>query len=471
MLRKLLSHAAIYGLSAQVPRLAGVLALPLITQYLTPTDYGVAGVVTAYTYAFMLVQSLGLTTVLVNSFAKSPLRYRWVWRQLYGFLAGWSVLYGLLVLGVLYLVVPDEAADNRLNIALLNTLPIMFFLTTDLVGGFYCQLSQRPAPVAMRSFLMGTSLVALNIYLIAYLRMGYMGWFYSAFVAALIGFLYSLSIVLRQRLRPIFNFRWHRIKHSLRVSLPVLPHHLSSFMLDTSDRLVLDLVGVPIRRIGLYNVASSFGIYFMAASHAIVQAATPFYVNLYARTSSLQAALQVRQMTYSLQLLFFAATFTGSLWMKEIFAFLIRNEELQQAYPLAIIILMGYNFRPMYMTVTNLLTFHEHTSKLWRVSAVAGIGNIVLNLVLVPLYGFEMAAYTTFVALMYMGYSGYFLKAYKQLALVRYYPMWWLLATVALLVMVYNLRELEVATKAVVTVLLLVAGMFGLLKYRKYLPV
>jgi O-antigen/teichoic acid export membrane protein len=181
--------------------------------------------------------------------------------------------------------------------------------------------------------------------------------------------------------------------------------------------------------------------------------------------------LQVRQMTYSLQLLFFAATFTGSLWMKEIFAFLIRNEELQQAYPLAIIILMGYNFRPMYMTVTNLLTFHEHTSKLWRVSAVAGIGNIVLNLVLVPLYGFEMAAYTTFVALMYMGYSGYFLKAYKQLALVRYYPMWWLLATVALLVMVYNLRELEVATKAVVTVLLLVAGMFGLLKYRKYLPV
>ena len=67
MLRKLLSHAAIYGLAAQVPRLAGVLALPIITRYLTTTDYGVAGVVTAYVSALGILQSLGLSVVMVNS--------------------------------------------------------------------------------------------------------------------------------------------------------------------------------------------------------------------------------------------------------------------------------------------------------------------------------------------------------------------------------------------------------------------
>jgi O-antigen/teichoic acid export membrane protein len=469
MLRKLLSHAVLYGLAAQVPRLAGVLALPLITQYLTPTDYGVAGVITAYFAAFIFLHSLGFSVVMSNSFVRYPARYQWIWRQLYGFLTGWSVLFGSLVLGVFYLVVPAEAHHDRWAIALLNALPFIFFSTTDLISGMYCQLSQRPLPIALRSFVIGVVHVALNIYFIAYLHMGYMGWFYSAFAAAVVGFLLSFYIVFQQKLWPIFHFKRQRILHTLRVALPVVPHHFANFMLDTSDRLVLDVVGVPIKRIGLYNVASSFGIYFMSASFAVVQAATPFYMKLFAQEKSREAALQVRSMTYSLQLLFFAATFVGSLWMKEVFALLIRNDELQQAYPLAIIILMGYNFRPMYMAVVNLLAYHEHTNKLWRISAVAGIGNIVLNFILVPLYGFEMAAYTTFAALMYMGYSGYFLKAYQRKALVPYYPLWWLLATLVLLAAAYTLREVEVITKAVVTGVGFVMGMLALLRYRKTL--
>ncbi|MDX5419534.1 MAG: oligosaccharide flippase family protein [Hymenobacteraceae bacterium] len=469
MLRKLLSHAAIYGLAAQMPRLAGVLALPLITQFLTPTDYGVAGVISAYFAAFIFVHSLGFSIVMSNSFVKHPARYQWIWRQLYGFLTGWSVFFGLLVMGVFYLVVPAEAYHDRLAIALLNALPIILFSTTDLVSGMYCQLSQRPLPIALRSFIVGIVHVILNIYFIAYLRLGYMGWFYSAFISAVVGFVLSFYIVFEQKLWPIFRFKRQRILHTLRVSLPVVPHHFANFMLDTSDRLVLDAVGVPIKKIGLYNVASSFGIYFMSASFAVVQAATPFYMKLFAKEKSREAALQVRSMTYSLQLLFFGATFLGSLWMKEIFELLIRNGELQQAYPLAIIILMGYNFRPMYLAVVNLLTYHEHTDKLWRISGVAGIGNIVLNFILVPLYGFEMAAYTTFASLMYMGYSGYFLKECKQRILVPYYPMWWMLATVVLLGVVYNLRELELLAKAAVTGIGLLMGTVAMLRYRKTL--
>ncbi|WP_299704686.1 lipopolysaccharide biosynthesis protein [uncultured Pontibacter sp.] len=466
MLRKLLSHAAIYGLAAQAPRLAGVLALPLITQYLTPTDYGVAGVVTAYYSALVTLQSLGFTVVMENSFARHPTRFRWIWRQLYGFLTSWAVLYSLLVMAILYLVVPAEAHENRLLIALLNGVPVLFFIATDLMAGMFCLHSQRPVPVALRSFLMGGINVILTIYFIAGLQMGYMGWFYASTISAAVGFMVSAYVIVEQRLWPILRFKGYRLKHTLRVALPVVPHQFSSFMLDTSDRLVLDVVGVPVGRIGLYNVASNFGIYFSSASFAVVQAGTPLYMKLHAQTKSIEAALQARQMTYALQLLFFAATFTGSLWMKEIFALLIRNEELQNAYPLAIVILMGYNFRPMYMAVTTLLTFHEKTAKLWRISTAAGIGNIVLNLILVPLYGFEMAAYTTFASLMYMGYAGFFLKTYKELTQVRYHGIWWLLATIALLVLAYQLREVEVWQKALITLISLIAGTVAFRKYR-----
>lgn len=466
MLRKLLSHAAIYGLAAQMPRLAGVFTLPLITQHLTATDYGVAGVITAYYSALIMLQSLGFTVVMENSFARHPNRFKWIWRQLYGFLTSWSLLFGVLAMAILYWVVPPDAQENRLLISLLIGIPMLFFVVTDLLGGMYCLQVQRPLPIALRSFLMGGVNVALTIYFIAGLEMGYMGWFYASSVSAAVGFVVSVYVIAKERLWPIFNFKWHRIRHSLRVSLPAVPHGFSFFMLDTSDRLVLDVVGVPVGRIGLYNVASNFGAYFSSASLAVVQAATPLYLQLYAQTKSVQAALQARYITYTLQLLFFVGTFTVSLWMKEIFGFLIRNDELQRAYPLAIVILMGYNFRPMYMAVINLLTFHEKTASLWRISTVAGIGNIVLNLILVPLYGFEMAAYTTFAALMYMGYAGYFMGVYKKLALVRFYPMWWLLATVALLVLAYQLREVAIWHKAIITLLSLAAGIAAFWRYR-----
>ena len=172
MLRKLLSHAAIYGLAAQVPRLAGVLALPFITQYLTPNDYGVAGVITAYYSALVMLQSLGFTVVMDNSFARHPDRFQWIWRQLYGFLTSWSLIYGLLCMGIIYLAVPPDAHENRLHIALLVGAPMLFFVVSDLFGGMYCLHAQRPLPVALRSFLMGGVNVVLTVYFITGLKMG-----------------------------------------------------------------------------------------------------------------------------------------------------------------------------------------------------------------------------------------------------------------------------------------------------------
>ncbi|GAA4433050.1 hypothetical protein GCM10023188_22040 [Pontibacter saemangeumensis] len=468
MLQKLLSHAAIYGLAAQVPRLAGVLALPIITRYLTTTDYGVAGVVTAYASALGIMQSLGLSVVMVNSFARHPARYKWIWRQLHGFTLLWSVVYGLVLGIVLYWAIPEGAAENRWQIIALNVLPAMFFHSMGLFGGLYYQMQQRPLPIALNSFVVGALVVALNIYTIAYLRLGYMGWFYSNFMGAAAGFLlYGYMMYRHERMWPIFRFKWQRIRHSLRVALPVVPHHFSFFLLDTSDRLVMDVLRVPVSQIGLYNVASSFGVYFSSASNAIVQAANPLYMRLYSASADDEAALQARRLTFSLQVLFLVGTSLLGLWMKEVFILLIRNEALQSAFPLAIIILMGYNYKPMYLAVINQLVYREKTKALWKISTVAGAGNVVLNFVFVPVFGIEAAAFTTFAALMYMGYAGYLLKEYKQIRRVNYLPWIWLPVNVAALLGVYLLADAEGVVKITVTALLSVLGLAFVLYHRR----
>ncbi|MFT2007505.1 lipopolysaccharide biosynthesis protein [Pontibacter sp. 13R65] len=459
MLRKLLSDAAIYGLAAQVPRLAGVLTLPIVTPHLTTEDYGIAGVVVALVAGLGFLQYLGLAVVMVNSFVNHPLRYKWIWRQLHGFISIWTLLYGLLLALVIYLVVPVGAVGNKIQIALLFAVPVMFFSATEVQSNVFFQLSQRPLPIAIRSFVVGFVVLAVNVYSISYLKLGYLGWFYGQFFGTVVGFLFNAYFVYAsEHLWPIFNFKWNRIKKSLRISIPVIPHHMSFFLLDTSDKLVMGMLRVALPKIGLYNVASNFGSYFASASSAVVQAATPIYMQYYSRKGDKEAAHQVRRITFSLQTLFMVVTSLACIWMKEVFKVLIKNDSLQQAYPIAIVILMGYNFRPLYLAVINHLNYLEHTDKFWKISTVAGVVNVILNFLLVPIYGYKAAAFTTFACLMYMGYGGFYLKEYKKSALINFYPMLWLSLNILLLVMVYYLVTVAFLYKVLVTIAISVVG-------------
>ncbi|RIJ36889.1 lipopolysaccharide biosynthesis protein [Pontibacter oryzae] len=455
MLRKLLSHAAIYALAAQIPRVAGILALPIITPHLTSADYGVAGVVTAYVSALGVVQSLGLSVVMANAFVKYPTRYKWVWRQIGGIVTLWSVIYGFLLGFALYYILPEEAFGNRWTIILLNLVPALFFNHTTFQGGFLYYLKQKPFPVALHTFIIGAILVVLNVYFIAFMNLGYMGWFYSSFIGAALSFAYYLyPIYFIEGLWPIFLFKKRRVSALLKVGLPAIPHHVSYILLDASDKIVMDAVRVPIRNIGAYNIASSFGLYFSAAAQAIVYSASPLYLKLYAKEEGLVRNMEVRSLTHILQLLFLAATSVLSLWMKEIFELLIKNDTLQQAYPLAIIILMGYNYIPMHLAAVQWLSFNQKTQNLWKISLVASIGNIVLNLIFVPVFGVKAAAYSTFLTLMYMGYSGFYLKSFRQENSVPFYPLTWLAITVLLLIVVYFFVEFSVNMKLLVTLLI-----------------
>jgi O-antigen/teichoic acid export membrane protein len=455
MLRKLLSHAAIYGLAAQIPRVAGVLALPVITPFLTTTDYGVAGVVTAYVTALGMVQSLGLSVVMVNAYVKHPTRYKWVWRQVGGLLSLWTLLFGFIFFAVLYFAIPQEADKNRLQIALLFTVPTMLFTTAEVQSNLYYQLAQKPLWFAIRSVMAGVVAVGVNIYAIAYLRLGYMGWFYGNFFGLTLAFVFSAyTTYYSLRLRPILRINLKQVWTYLKVSLPVLPHYFASSMLVTSDRLVLSAVKVPVPQIGLYSLAATFGAYFNQLSVAVSEAANPFYLQMLARNNK-RYQLATRDLTFGLGALFLAATFTGSIWMKEIFQLLLRNQELQVAYPIAVLLLMGYNFRPFYIVVNNLLLLREKTNKLWRISVVAVVGNIILSLLLVPVFGYRAAAYTTFAALLYMGYAGLWLKEFSLHSGARYYPLRWLSVHLLFTVLAYYGVELGIGWKLALTTLFL----------------
>ena len=270
MLKKILSSSVIYGFAPHISKIAGFFVLPIITKDLTDFDYGVAGMISAFTGALSVLSSLGLRVVLANSYFKSPSQYKWIWRQIYGFLSLWMIPYAFIISAVIYFVVPEGARSNTWEIILLNMLPIVFFGQTEAICSTYYQLKQQALQIGLRTAIFGVIAVFLNLYTISYLKMGYMGWFWTSFIVAIMSNLsYWVPLNKTLGIKPIFNFRKKSIVKFLKISLPTIPHYYSSYLLDSSDRIVMTILKIGAGDIGKYNLAYSFGNYYQSFSMGV----------------------------------------------------------------------------------------------------------------------------------------------------------------------------------------------------------
>lgn len=451
MLKKLFSHTFIYGFANQIPKIAGVFSLPFITQYLTESDYGIFGVITSYIAAIEVLSSLGLRVTLVNTFYKHPNWYTKIWQEIYGFLMLWNVVFLLFKVLFLWFLMPKEV-DNVPLVIFLNAGAGLFFGPTAMLGSTFFQIKQKPVTIAIRTAVFGTLTVLLNVFFIANLKLGYLGWFYSIFIVSVLSNAsYFYPLYYTYKLQPIFKISYRRIRTYLKVTLPTIPHYYSTFLLNTSDKIVMQQLSVPIDDIGKYNAAYTVGNLFNSLGMVSGFAITPLMNECYKKKDEKGA----RELVFVLQAVFFLGSFVVCLWLKEIFQLLIKNESLAATYPIGIVLVMAYNYRAMYYGAINKLFYLEKTSILWKITFIAGVTNVIMNFICIPIFGYASAAVTTFISLMFMGYSGYFIKDFKENCDVNYYPLYWITGTVLLTVLSYVMKDIAFGYKIAVSLVAL----------------
>lgn len=456
MIKKLFSHTFIYGFANQIPKIAGIFSLPFITKYLTEEDYGIYGLIISYIGAIEVFSSLGLRIILVNTYYKHTNWYIKIWREIYGFMMIWNLVFILFKTLFLLVLLPDQVQNVPLVIFLNVGAGIIFGPTAE-IGSTFFQINQKPFSIGMRTIGFGTLTVLLNIYFISFLKLGYLGWFYSLFIVSVLGNAsYFYPLFFTYKLRPIFKISYRRIKSYLKITLPTIPHYYSSFLLNTSDKIVMQQMKVPINDIGKYNAAYTVGNFFNSIGMVSGFAITPLMNECYKNKDEKGA----RELVFVLQLVFFMVSFVICIWLKEIFQLLIKNRTLALTYPLGIVIVMAYNYRAMYYGAINKLLYLEKTKILWKITFVAGLTNVLMNMILIPLFGYKIATVTTFISLMFMGYSGYYINDFKKNSTVNYYPFLWLLATCFLTVISFFLKDITLVYKIICTLISLLISAY-----------
>ncbi|MGZ7068791.1 MAG: hypothetical protein ACXVHT_10835, partial [Methanobacterium sp.] len=375
--------------------------------------------------------------------------------------------YFFLLVIVVYIALPASELHKFKYILLLTAIPSVILDNANTIANYYYRFTENPKIIAIVGIIAGFISIAGTYYCIVDLKMGYMGWFIGTFLTSLITFLSFLyPVYFKLKLTPILRFKKRFITKHLKVSLPMIPHNYSSYLLNSSDRVVMDLMKVNISQVGLYNMAYRFGSAFEIMGEAVGMAVGPHYVRLYMANSreGLEAA---RRLTYLLTISFISVAFLVSLWLRQVFELLINNASLKGAYDVGIIIFMGYCYRPMYWCTVNKLSASDKTAVLWRISFVAGLINLILNIIFVGRFGIYAAAIVTFISLMFVGFAGFYLKSYKKLKVVNHYPLAWLLLISFLTILVYYLRDISCMYKAVITIVTLGLVLLGMKSYFK----
>lgn len=463
MLGSIFKNSVIYTVANQIPMFANLVLLPFMSEFLNKHDYVVYGLVLAWIGAVSVLGNLGFIVLFQNSFFKDKVGFKEDWKRYLGFLAIYRIFYGALVTALLYAVFRDEVPLEQLPWFLfLIVAPVIFFDMTRTVGMRLCQFRHQHRLVHISTVVTGIITVSVTFLTIYVYEMHYFGWFIAQFVGNAFQFLYFAHFLYyKEKILPTFNVDIPFLRRSLKVALPMMPSMYAHYLLNSSDRVIMDLYKTNEGDVGMYNVAYGFATYFNTFNGQVNTVVSPIYFDMYAKNDE-RAKYIVRNLTYLWLGFTLCGAFFLSLWSREIFGFLYaRNTDgLQEAYKYSVFIFMAFTYRPMFVASMDRAVFLEKTRTILALTTAAGLLNVAINLSLVPSMGINAAILSTFVCYLFLGFSGFYVKEIKQYIELNYHPTLILLLIIAVSGIAWLSMDLAVTYKIGVTfILILLAAM------------
>ena len=220
-----------------------------------------------------------------------------------------------------------------------------------------------------------------------------MGWVVSATILTLLTFiLFFKPLYIDLKIYPQVDFNFSRIKKLLKISLPIIPHNLSHMLLSSSDRIIMDILGVSVVSIGLYSNGYSIGENSNVVITGISIALSPVLQRIFREKNIVKMKYYYRLSNLIISVFILLVIF----WMKEFYMIFVKNESLQPAYIVAILTSVSYLVNATaYMYLSTSIFINKTTNKILYLVFLPAIVNILLNFIFIPIYGFMAALYTT----------------------------------------------------------------------------
>lgn len=383
---KLLKNTFYYSLGEICPRIISFFLLPIYTTFLSPSDYGILSYTNSIMFFLLVFGSLSL-----NSFV---LRYYFIRKtdeerkRLVGgiyvtigiinvFIFAFSCIFFPILISKYDIQIPWEP---YFKLALIinfldsfSTIPLIFYRVKQEALQF----------VALN---LGKTLlqVILNIYFIAFLKIGLIGYYYASLLTFIPFFLIYWWIM---RKHTVFCFNISEIKEGLKYSLPLLPGALAYLILSTSDRIILER-NVSMAQIGVYNVACTLALALNIIIQSGYKAIEP---EIYKRHGSDNYYGFIKKIQSAFFVVVYAAGLAISLFSQEVFYYMTSGD-FHEGYKLVPILIIGVVMTGQNVIYSGVLSADKSTKVIGLATLIGAAFSLSFNIFLIPIWGVYAAA-------------------------------------------------------------------------------
>lgn len=273
--RRLVDAILLYGLTGVVSQVVGFLLIPIYTRLLSLEDYGAAEVTATVGAVAFVVLKLGVGGSISRLILDegSPHDVRSLVSSVFFFICAFALIAAGLVTWVGWLWLPDTLFGVPLFPLLLL---VLWTQVLNVPWEILCRLrlareqSRLHVTYTMARFI---ALTTLSLAFVLGFRWGVEGMFLAGFVDAII-----FCVVSVVRLLPdlTFQFSWRKAHEALRYGVPMLPHHLSTWIMTLADRLLLGGVS-GLETTGVYGIGARMTTPISLLSRSLAAAWPPIY--------------------------------------------------------------------------------------------------------------------------------------------------------------------------------------------------
>jgi len=403
-IRTAVRHSAVYGLGNMMTRAIGFLMLPLYTHYLSPQDYGILEILDLSMSLVGMFLNMGIMAALLRFYnqSKTDADKRRVVSTAFQFviatgLATW-LLAALFARPISSLLFSHDVPAKYFTVYFTSF--TLGYITS--VPNSYLQAKEASTTLALADILTLLSILTLNVYFIAVLKIGLIGILVSPLLTGII----RATIFAFWTIREVgFGLDWSRLRGMLGFGAPLIFSNLAMFTLNFSDRFFLQhLRSLDI--VGIYAVGYKFG-YML--NLLLIQ---PFLLMWQARMYLIQeradrdAVFGRIFILYSSLLLFGALAL--SLFSHEIVRVMVdaRFAPSQGIIPVVAFAYVAYGIASFFQGG---LLLAGRTYMIGMSSAFAALFNLGLNYILISRYGMMGAGWATVLSFLAIAVgNGYF---------------------------------------------------------------
>lgn len=413
-LKELFSDTLIYGISSVFARFINYLLVPLYTGVFNPDAYGIVGLVYAAIGFLNVIFTMGMESSYIR-YGKDREQAPNYFKTLQVFLLASS---GVLVF-IIWLMQPVLSSilglDSSGDTIFLMMLGILFFDTLSIVPFAELRLSQKAWLFATLKTINVLINISLNFYLILGLEYGIEAVFISNLAASIVTAL-IVWLVTAPMLQGVLGKEI--LQKTLVFGLPFIPAGIGHVINEALDRFflkgmseasIVSVYGDALTSdyiVGVYNACYKLAVFMLLLVQMFRMAWQPFFM----RQSDQKDAPELFAQTFNFFNIAAAVLFLGvSLFLPQIVSVKIPfldiyliGEEYWMGLSIVPVLLMAYWFQGWYVNFSAGIFIAEKTKKLAQITLIGAFVTIVINLILIPLYGMLGAAIATLISYLIM---------------------------------------------------------------------